>query len=155
MIKITLNTIEKPYKNIQLEIFSNKEILIEYCDLYYFCLDSLFLKEETDFIKGLLNFIYLLNNWKSKLKNIDNEVFLPFDFSDEYIGGLLLQRFSNDILKCAYVVSREFKGPLCSPTQISIINPNIDKLIFLSLGFKFKIKLSNSPFGKYVICLLT
>jgi hypothetical protein len=133
MFKISLNTIQEPYKNIKIE-FSHKDgQIVRFSDFYYLCLDSLFLKDESLFMKGLLNFVFLLVNWKRKVVKtpIGHYAFLPFDFSDEYIGGIYLRRKAEGILEVTYGVSREFRGPFYSPVQIDLITPRNEELILI------------------------
>lgn len=133
MFRLSLNTIQEPYKNIKLQ-FSAKNINeTDFADLYYLCLDRLFLKDETLFMKGLLNFVFLLVNWKRKILKTPTSqyAFLPFDFSDGYIGGIYLRRKTEEILEVTYGVSREFKGPSYSPAEIDLITPRNEDLILL------------------------
>ena len=133
MFKISLNTIQEPYKNIKLQ-FSAKNINeTDFADLYYLCLDRLFLKDETLYMKGMLNFVFLLVNWKRKIAKtpIGHYAFLPFDFSDEYLGGIYLRRKTEESLEVTYGVSREFRGPFYSPVQIDLITPRNEELILL------------------------
>lgn len=113
IFKISLNTIEEPYKNIKIEFSHKDEQTSRFSDFYYLYWDSLFLKGETLYLKGMLNFVFLLVNWKRKILKtpIGQYAFLPFDFNDEYLGGIYLPRKSEGMLEVAYGVSREFRGP--------------------------------------------
>ena len=135
MFKISLNAIEEPYENIKVEFSSKPRTVMRdaYSDMYYLCLDGLFLKDETLYMKGMLNFVFLLVNWKRKILKTPTSqyAFLPFDFSDGYIGGIYLRRKTEEILEVTYGVSREFKGPSYSPAEIDLITPRNEDLILL------------------------
>jgi hypothetical protein len=135
MFKISLNAIEEPYENIKVEFSSKPRTVMRdaYSDMYYLCLDGLFLKDETLYMKGMLNFVFLLVNWKRKILKtpIGQYAFLPFDFSDEYIAGFHLLRKAEGILEVTYGASREFRGPSYSPVQIDMITPQGEELIIL------------------------
>jgi hypothetical protein len=62
---------------------------------------------------------------------IGQYAFLPFDFSDEYLGGVYLRRKAEGILEVTYGVSREFRGPSYSPVEIDLITPRNEELILL------------------------
>jgi hypothetical protein len=135
MFRIILNTIEEPYKNIKIEFSQKPKTILKeaYADLYFFCLDRLFLKDETLFMKGMLNFVFLLVNWKRKILKtpVGQYAFLPFEFSDEYIGGIHLRRKAEGMLEVTYGVSSEFIGLSYYPVQMDMITPRGEELIML------------------------
>jgi hypothetical protein len=87
---IKLNFQNHGHKDLILRI---PEIGLEQiADTYYFSLDISNLTEN-ETRKVVLNLIGLLQNWKDKLSKLQSNkiVFLPFDYSDEYLGGLRVE----------------------------------------------------------------
>jgi hypothetical protein len=82
-------------------------------DSYYFVLDNRFLPDEDSELKVRLALVILLGEWMRRIgaiNNIGERCFLPFDFSDEYIGGIRVQMMGNDEVMCAYMDTREYGG---------------------------------------------
>lgn len=95
---------------------------------YYWAIDEYFQKGDEGVYKVLKNFKLMLSKWlNSILQNKKEGVFyLPFDFSDEYIGMLKVSFFNHDITKVEYGYTQELTGWKISPSQYKKfdIHPN-------------------------------
>ncbi|MBO0933546.1 hypothetical protein [Fibrella aquatilis] len=80
-------------------------------DSYFFVIDEGSIPEHGVFNKAATVLKHILLEWKSVIENIkqDETVYLPFDFSDEYIGYLKVTQ-SRDNLIIGYGVTRRFFG---------------------------------------------
>jgi hypothetical protein len=89
---IQLEDVQEPYKNFALRYdyagYQTKAL----GDLYHLFKDDSLLKGDYQHNKGILNFLLLLENWTKRLASANDgqSVFLPFDFSDEYLGGFVV-----------------------------------------------------------------
>jgi hypothetical protein len=136
MLKIISNkeaNKKEPYKNFILHYNKGNINAEEYADLYYFCTDNYYVKGENYLTKGILNFLLLLHNWKKHLlaTPISQSVYLPFDFSDQYLGGLYIVVSDDENIEFGYAVSKEVEGWANSPTQLELMNLQKEKLIFI------------------------
>lgn len=115
---ITIKLIEKKQR-----IFHNdlhiiiEELGIDRCvDTYYFALDSQTYPEHENYAKVKLVLVMLLSAWERSLQNLheSENTFLPFDFSDEYTGGLSVRRQGTSFI-VNYMVYRMYGGmnPSC------------------------------------------
>lgn len=104
-------------KNLLLEV--DEIHLREIADSYYFALDNSFMPEEESDTKVILNLRKLLEAWQDKLKTIRNgeEILLPFDFSDEYIGGLRIKGLEEEKIQVDYGFTTKFTGASINPSE--------------------------------------
>jgi hypothetical protein len=106
---------EKSHKDILLKI-SNLD-LEQYVDSYYFGIDDS--NDQTVSVKSLYNFRMLLGGWAFTVKgmSIGGVAFLPFDFSDEYIGCLRVEVLEENLLRLQYGCTRKYTGYMLSPVN--------------------------------------
>lgn len=78
-------------------------------DTYYFSLDNSINNDE-GYEKARKSLVELLNNWIIRLNDlkIDSLVYLPIDFSDQYIGGFKCQLLNRDSVKLEYGFSHDY-----------------------------------------------
>ena len=119
MLKIELNSVSA-HQTISVYL-EEKE---RFVDLYYYCLDYSLIDHEQSIAKGFLNFFLMLENWKVKIRALTpNEItFLPFDYSDQYIGFFLLERLSIDEMTIQYAYTTDYIGANAAPSQLHTIN---------------------------------
>ncbi|MBX2828550.1 MAG: hypothetical protein KTR22_10310 [Flavobacteriaceae bacterium] len=103
---------------------------IEETDLYYFslCSEKLFNHPHQFNIYRVLSTFF--NQWKEKvlaLTKSNKIIFLPFDFSDEYLGCLRLKVIPNDNIEIVYGYTEKVMGYEVSPDDI--INLSIETMI--------------------------
>ena len=69
------------------------------CDSYYFALDRQLLPDQEDADKVRIVLKRLLEQWLKAVEQIPDGgiVYLPYDFSDQYIGWLQCKRFGDQI----------------------------------------------------------
>lgn len=106
-------------------IVSIPEINIDkLCDLYYFVIDNEYKPADESHRKGIESLCILLENWITWLNDLTfgEAVFLPFDLSDEYLGGFYVTLSQNNTLVVFYCYSREMMGHSISPTSAEKIN---------------------------------
>lgn len=92
--------------------------LIEIVDSYYFVLDEgMFPKVET-FEKALIVLRKLLTDWQSTVKGMgeSESAYLPFDFSDEYIGFFKVM-MNQRVLLVRYGATRKMFGWSVYPSE--------------------------------------
>jgi hypothetical protein len=136
MLKIISNkeaNKSEPYKNYIFRFNQDDIEVIRYADLFYFCTDNYYVKGENYLTKGILNFLLLLHNWKKHLlaTPISQSVYLPFDFSDEYLGGLYIVVLDDENIEFGYAISKTLEGGANSPTQLEMMNLQREELIFI------------------------
>lgn len=90
-------------------------------DSYYFALDNGFMKGDESTLKVILNIELLLQNWMKKIEKIDvkETAYLPFDFSDQYIGCLRVKRISETMLSIDYGATLKYDAFLLSPSDFA------------------------------------
>lgn len=103
MIRLIVDTYGGSHHNIFIIIDSNPRqvkivdsyFLFDFFEISDIEFKKLALKED-EALKYIA--IMLLNYWKDRIKSIENgrKRFVPFDLSDEYIGGFLLERVKNN-----------------------------------------------------------
>ena len=106
------------HKDIFLNISELKQTQV--ADSYYLILDS---KEET--IKGAKKvLIKLLTYWIDIVSNLEqNQVKnLPFDFSDQYLGGFQVSLTDDSRIALKYGFTLEIMGYSISPSQPAKVN---------------------------------
>jgi len=93
--------------------------LYEVADSYYYAIDTEFIAEEDRNGKVIKILRTLILGWQKLVGTlvINQSVFLPFDFSDEYIGGLLVKAVEQDDLSMFYGVTTSKKGWEISPSK--------------------------------------
>jgi hypothetical protein len=93
----------------------------EVADSYYLGLDAGFLAGNESPVKVRLALGILLGEWIRQigtLGNVGDRCFLPFDFSDEYIGGIRVQMMEGDEVVISYGVTREYGGYAIYPSRL-------------------------------------
>lgn len=115
MLKIEFNSMNA-HNTISVSMGENKKKI----DLYYYCLDYALLEKEQSISKGWFNFFLMLENWRIKIKRIkiNQKDFLPFDYSDQYIGFYIIERISNEEVTVQYASTTEFTGWNAAPSQL-------------------------------------
>lgn len=88
-------------------------------DTYYFALDNSFRHGDESEEKVILNIKRLLECWLDAVKNLgSSEVsYLPFDFSDQYIGCIRVEGVDANNLSVSYGSTRKFEGSSFRPSQ--------------------------------------
>lgn len=88
-------------------------------DSYYYILDDSIYLGEADRTKTLV-FSEILSTWKDRLANLKNGqvCFLPFDFSDQYIGCLRMELLDNGLIKGGYGMTQKILGMMINPSQL-------------------------------------
>ncbi len=97
-------------------------------DTYYFALDNNFMANDESQVKVILALINYLNLLIEKIKGlgIDNvQLLYPIDFSDEYIGFLIIQKINEDNLKINYGITSEKFGWSFNPSKSGEFDQNI------------------------------
>jgi hypothetical protein len=122
---IQLECIQKPYENFTLQYDFAGYKTKEFGELYHLCGDRNLLNGDYQYSKGILLFLFLLENWQKRLASASSEqgVFLPFDFSDEYLGGFVVWAQDAHTLRVSYQVARDLYGWGDSATQIEQMGP--------------------------------
>ena len=93
----------------------------EVADSYYLRLETGFLASEDSVLKVQLSLGILLGEWIHRigaLNKVGEYCFLPFDFSDEYIGGFRIQMMAEDEVACSYGDTREYGGHSINATRL-------------------------------------
>jgi len=72
----------------------------QYSDTYYLALDSVILPEEESDNKVKVVLKNLLTDWEFEINRLENNgvAILPFDFSDQSVGALRVQKVNNNLL---------------------------------------------------------
>lgn len=120
---ITKLNLQGKDQNLILELFDQKQI----ADLYYLASDNNLEIEQIE-IKIKVSFVKLMNQWIDRIEslNLSETTYLPFDFSDQYIGCLKVSKLENDKLSLLYGYTRQFEGWQLPPSNIEkfILNEN-------------------------------
>lgn len=87
-------------------------------DSYYYMLDNSDCNNNNN-NKSII-FTKLLGLWRESLLNLqDGDIlFLPFDFSDQYIGCLRFELISDNILEGCYGITQKILGMEINPSQL-------------------------------------
>jgi len=104
---LNIYIIESDYhKDIKVKIPSNNFEKI--CDSYYFNLDNSITMDE-GYGKVRFGLSELLNSWVYNLKSLksDSALYLPIDFSDQYIGGFKVELIKENSIKINYGISED------------------------------------------------
>jgi len=88
-------------------------------DVYYFALDNRFMTEDESTNKVILNIVQLLNCWCDAIRFFkkDEIIFLPFDYSDQYIGCLRVKSLNNEEIIVDYGWTTKYEGWEICPSQ--------------------------------------
>lgn len=115
MFKIELSSLEA-YRTLKVVLGNDSY----YADLHYFCLDNTFFGAEQNAPKGFLNFASMIESWKLKIKKIqiNKSDYLPFDYSDQYIGFFLISRINEEDIAIQYAITTEYQGWGINPSQL-------------------------------------
>ncbi len=98
-------------------------------DTYYFALDENFLENNESQKKVILALIVYLNILIDEVKKLDNsknKLLFPIDFSDEYIGFLIISKSENDELKINYGITTSLQGYSYYPTKFKDFDQNVE-----------------------------
>ncbi|MES2765518.1 MAG: hypothetical protein V4642_06615 [Bacteroidota bacterium] len=123
MIRFIFDKLGKGHSDLFIKIdnFPQKLFIADSYYLYDFLqVDFKNLKEESQPQETVIEFI---NFWIERVQNTENgqQIFLPFDLSDQYIGGLVLEK-TKKAFKIKKVFTEEIHG-----YQVS--KSNLDQLI--------------------------
>ena len=88
-------------------------------DLYYLSLEGEANMQEPDSTALFSTIEKLLSGWLFQVNNLETQpiAYLPFDFSDEYIGCLKCQLISPGKVSVSYGYTREHKGHSVIPSH--------------------------------------
>ena len=88
-------------------------------DSYYFVLDNQYRPNVESLAKGIEGLCLLLKNWITWITTVKKgeSLFLPFDFSDEYLGGLCLTITQEEMIILTIGFTTEATGWSVSPTS--------------------------------------
>ena len=86
-------------------------------DTYYFALDTAFMEKDESEDKVVLSLRHLLKCWFAAVSKLDRAsvAYLPFDFSDQYIGCLRVEECEEENLMVSYGSTRKFEGSSFNP----------------------------------------
>ena len=117
MIRIWLDNKVGGHENLHVDL--PKINYSKIADTYYFALDNLFMPDDESKEKAVLNIKQLLNYWCDAIQRLkkDEVVFLPFDYSDEYIGCFRIKYLNNDEITVDYGYTTEYEGCMFRPSQ--------------------------------------
>lgn len=95
---------------------------------YYFAIDKYLKKDSHNTHKVLTNLKQLFTKWEACLNTAFKEgyksVYLPFDFTDEYIGFLKVDLLTANNVRLEYGYSEEIKGYSVSPSKAECLREN-------------------------------
>jgi hypothetical protein len=120
-LTIDLKNNDLLHQDLVLEIPSIDFVLN--ADTYYFVLDnSIDDYPALNRKKTILSII--LNQWKIKLEQmkLQNVCFLPFDFSDEYIGCFRFEIIEDDLVMGVYGITQTLLGMMINPSKLEQFN---------------------------------
>lgn len=101
-------------------------VLLNHCgeelacaDTYYLVIDSLLYEKEESFERVLKVLIKLLSDWISQVEGATekNAIYLPFDFSDQYIGCLKICKLNSSSLYVYYGYTKKMEGHSIRPSN--------------------------------------
>lgn len=118
MIDVTIDTtIEGGHGNLLLRLEAIG--FTQVADTYYLAIDPSFMKDDVSERKVILNLRNLLEWWSASVEKLETEgvTYLPFDFSDQYIGCLRVAMRDAQILSVDYGSTRKFQGDSFDPSQ--------------------------------------
>ncbi|MCU4166743.1 hypothetical protein [Carboxylicivirga caseinilyticus] len=130
MIRVLIDELGDGQKDIILKIDA-MPTFIQIGDLYYIADFLEFDPKNIDKVPDKLGIEYI-KYVQDKFDKLDNlEMFIPFDLSDQYIGGLLIIRGKKGLIKTTYVTTDKVCGyEINKKTIDQIINdrkPNFEK----------------------------
>ncbi|WP_128546997.1 hypothetical protein [Larkinella soli] len=92
-INLVYNSENSFHKDLTLEI---EHLVSDTQDSYFFALDNFILPDKENWEKVKVVVSYLLNKWEIAVREIDSATHLPFDFSDQYIGCLKVEKYPSN-----------------------------------------------------------
>jgi hypothetical protein len=143
MLKINYD-VSNGHENLFLEMPEGG--IEETADSYYFALDNFFMPNEESTYKVISNIKFLLEGWITILNSIQkNDIaFLPFDYSDEYIGGLIVKQYDDLNVYISFGYTTKYTGSGMAPSQFEKIKLNQEDLRGMSPSIlKLKSELLN------------
>lgn len=92
--------------------------LQEVADTYFFAIDHGFMPDIENGRKVIISIRNLLKSWKDGIEKllIKEHIFLPFDFSDQYLGCLYVQKI-DDSCRICYGYTTEDTGVSILPSK--------------------------------------
>ena len=126
-LNINIRRSSDPHRDIYLNITSNN--LQCEADSYYLLLDKGVENQIGGFRKVLTVLIQILEGWKIKVESLrlGSVDYLPFDFSDEYIGCLRVELLAGLNLSIQYGFTQKLMGMELSPSDVeNFVIQNID-----------------------------
>lgn len=118
MIDVTVDrTIEGGHRNLVLALETIG--FIQVADTYYFAIDPCFMNGDESEHKVILNLLNLLKWWSVSVEKIErgDATYLPFDFSDQYVGCLRVSIRDGQNVLVDYGSTRKFEGCSFSPSR--------------------------------------
>lgn len=128
--------------NDEIIIFEFPEFNVqEEVNTYYYFLDSNIENHINEYSKIITVIQKVLHNWLNCLSSNDNEVYLPFDFEDEYISFFKIFKETNQSCKFQIICSRNFNGYSIIPSKVMFKSSDFKncEIDFLTSVFTFNI----------------
>ncbi|MDJ1485057.1 hypothetical protein QNI16_31455 [Cytophagaceae bacterium YF14B1] len=136
MISIKIIEKEDSHKDLQLEIGDFKQI----AGSYYFFFDD---TTETEYNETTLRILIekLIKSWKESLSKLQtgDKTYLPFDFSDQYIGCIQCILDPTDRLLIRYGVTTKFTGSGINPSQNHLFSLNESDFTAITETFHYSL----------------
>lgn len=109
---------DKGHKDLSL-IFNELDI-VKVADSYYFAIDNQVLPQSESKDKVILILKNLIDGWMKRVLALTvNEItFLPFDFSDQYLGCLMVKQINSVEISVCYGITTSVSGWEISPSII-------------------------------------
>lgn len=118
IISVLLKEIDGLHQDLHLNISTIDFIVV--ADSYYYILDKSI--SDNPHVEKNKNSIICntLNEWRNKIINFKkgNTYFLPFDFSDQYIGCLRLEVINDMVIQTSYGITQKILGMMINPSQL-------------------------------------
>jgi hypothetical protein len=138
MINISIKQIQEGILKLELSPIS----FLRESSTYYWAIDDFFEKGDEGVNKVLKNLKLMLSKWLDIILQNEKKgmFYLPFDFSDEYIGMLKISFSNYNIAKVEYGCTKALTGWEISPSQYKDFNiqPNGYKPISSSFEISTK-----------------
>ena len=119
LIEINLINTKDFHRDLNLVIPSiNLEVI---ADSYYLLLDNLIKTDSEGYDKVLNVLISILSQWKIKIEKLEvgDKCFLPFDFSDQYIGCLRIEQVDTENISGMYGVTQNIMTIGINPSDVN------------------------------------
>jgi hypothetical protein len=120
MIRIELDTTKEGHEDLTL--FLDEISFSTEADSYYLMLDNKILPNEESYQKVKIVLDEMLQSWIAQVKqlNAHDIVFLPFDFSDQYIGCIRVEAIDDKNVSINYGFTTVIHGYSIAPSLGSI-----------------------------------